>query len=232
MSIAPYLRWCFQVVRFPKILKWVELSSCILWTLLLHHILWKFLLMNWKAVIINFVWRKHEWNHPNLSDDVQVRYWHKSENQIKYMCYIDSKFMGDAAANDLLTNFIDIINNVVGGNHMIHEMLQKDCIEKEQHELFNIGLCSFYIIHSPFKTGTERSGWNIQDIFKGVFTNLNNNPNKKGVLYCNNRERRKIPLILLCNTVWMEETVVADRLVETWDSIIKIVSCWETLPKS
>lgn len=34
--------------------------------------------------------------------------------------------MGDAAANDLLTNFIDIINDVVGGNHMIQVSMQMD----------------------------------------------------------------------------------------------------------
>ena len=50
--------------------------------------------------------------------DVHDCYWSKSENQI-CVCYLDSKFMGHATASDLLTNFIDIINNVDGGSHMM-----------------------------------------------------------------------------------------------------------------
>ena len=71
----------------------------------------------------------------------------KSENQI-CVCYLDSKFMAHGTANDLLTNLIDVVNNADGGYHIIQssvdgpstnwkffEMLQKDCIEKELHEL-------------------------------------------------------------------------------------------------
>ena len=50
--------------------------------------------------------------------DVHDCYWSKSENQIR-VSYLDSKFMGLATANDLLTNFIDIFNNVDVGSHMI-----------------------------------------------------------------------------------------------------------------
>ena len=51
-------------------------------------------------------------------------------------------------------------------------MLQKDPIEKEQHELIDIGSCSLHIIHGAFKTGAEISGRSIKVIFKGVFTIL------------------------------------------------------------
>ena len=50
--------------------------------------------------------------------DVHDCYWSKSENQLR-VSYLDSKFMGLATANDLLTNFIDIFNNVDVGSHMI-----------------------------------------------------------------------------------------------------------------
>ena len=39
-------------MSLQKIFKWAELKSRISLTLLLHDILWKFLLMNWHAVII------------------------------------------------------------------------------------------------------------------------------------------------------------------------------------
>ena len=50
--------------------------------------------------------------------DVHVCYWSSSKNQI-CVCYLDSKFIGHAAANDLLENFSDIINSVDGGKRMI-----------------------------------------------------------------------------------------------------------------
>ena len=39
-------------------------------------------------------------------------------------------------------------------------LLQKDKVEKEQHNLIDIGSCSLHIIHGAFKTGAESSGWN------------------------------------------------------------------------
>ena len=98
------------------------------------------------------------------------------------MRYLDSKFIGHAIANDLLG----------GGNHMnqvsldgsstkwnFYEMLLKDRIEKEQHELTDIESCSLHVIHGAFITGVESSVWNIQAIFKGVFTILHNIPARR-----------------------------------------------------
>ena len=79
--------------------------------------------------------------------------------------------MSHATANDLLENFSDMINNVDGGNRMIElsmdqpsinwkffNLLQKDRVEKEQHNLIDIGSCSLHIIHGASKTGAESSG--------------------------------------------------------------------------
>ena len=120
--------------------------------------------------------------------DVHVCYWSSSKNQI-CVCYLDSKFIGHAAANDLLENFSDIINSVDGGKRMIQismdglsinwkffNLLQKDRVKKEQHNLIDIGSCSLHIIPSAFKTGAESSGWNMKAILKGMFTILHDTP--------------------------------------------------------
>ena len=80
--------------------------------------------------------------------DVHACYLSSSKNQIRVR-YLDSKFMGHATANDPLENFSDVINNVDGGNRMIQvsvdgpstnwkffNLLQKDRVEKEQHNLY------------------------------------------------------------------------------------------------
>ena len=149
------------------------------------------------------------------------------------MRYLDSKFIGHAIANDLLG----------GGNHMnqvsldgsstkwnFYEMLLKDRIEKEQHELTDIESCSLHVIHGAFITGVESSVWNIQAIFKGVFTILHNIPARRKDFIATTGEER-FPLFF-CAIWWVEERIVVDRLVQIWDSIIKIVCYWEKLPKS
>ena len=123
--------------------------------------------------------------------NVHVRYWSSSKNQI-CVRYLDSKFMGHATANDLLENFSDVINNVDGGNRMIQvsmdrpstnwkffNLLQKDRVEKEQHNLIDIGSCSLHIIHGAFKTGAESAGWNMKAILKGAFTILSDTPARR-----------------------------------------------------
>ena len=175
---------------------------------------------------------------------VHVHYLTISENQ-RCVHYLDSKFMCHATVNDLLTNFIGMINNVDDGSHIIQdryikqldvqsnsldgqsnsrkflEMLQKDRIEKEQHKLANIRSCILHIIHSAFKTRTESSGQNIKAIFKGAFTILHDTSAKREDYIAITGEERS-PL-LFCATGCVENAIVADRLIEIWDSIIKIL---------
>ena len=109
-------------------------------------------------------------------------------------------------------------------------LLQKDRVEKEQNNLIHIGSCSLHIMHGAFKTGAESSGWNMKAIPKGLFTFLHDTPaRRKDYISITGEER--FPLFF-CATRWVEDTVVADQLIEIWDSIIKIVRYWEKLPKS
>ena len=123
--------------------------------------------------------------------DVHIRYWTSSKNQI-CASYLDLKLMGHATAYELLENFSDTINNTDGGNRMIQvsmdgpstnwkffNLLKKDCVEKEQHNLTDIGSCSLHIIHGAFKTGAESFGWNMKAILKGAFTVLHDTPARR-----------------------------------------------------
>ena len=100
--------------------------------------------------------------------------------------------MGHATANDLLENFSDVIYNVDGANRMIQvsmngpstnwkffNLWQKDRVDKEQHNLIDIGSCSLHIIHVEFKTGAESSGWNMKAILKGAFTVWHDTPARR-----------------------------------------------------
>ena len=178
--------------------------------------------------------------HGSLNDiiqtcqmDVHLRYWNSSKNQICAR-YLDSKFMGHATANNLLENFSDVLNNVDGGNRTIQvsidgpsanwkffNLLQNDRVEKEQPNLIDIGSCSLYIIHGAFKTGAESCGWNMKVILKGAFTIVDDTPARRED-YISITGEERFPLFF-CTTRCVEDTVVADQLIEIWDSTIKIV---------
>ena len=107
-----------------------------------------------------------------------------------------------------------MINNVEGGNRIIQvsmdgpltnwkffNLLQKDRVEKEQHDLIDIGSCSLHIIHNAFKIGAESSGWNMKAILKGVFSILHDTLARRED-YISITGKERFPL-LFCATRWV-----------------------------
>ena len=66
-------------------------------------------------------------------------------------------------------------------------------------------------------------------ILQQDFTILHDTPRREDYIPVTGEGR--FPLFF-CSTRWVEDTVAADRVIGTWDSIIKIVRYWEKLPKS
>ena len=96
--------------------------------------------------------------------------------------------------------------------------------------MLDIGSCSFHMIHGAFKSEAEKNDWNIKSIFKAAYTTLHNTPVRREDFTSVIGEERHS--LFFCATRWVENTVVADILIEIWDSIAKIVRYWERLPKS
>ena len=80
------------------------------------------------------------------------------------------------------------------------------------------------------KTGGESSGWNMKTILKGAFMILHDTPARREHYISITGEERFS--LFFCATRWVEDTVIADKLIEIWDNIIKIVRYWEKSPKS
>ena len=70
----------------------------------------------------------------------------------------------------------------------------------------------------------------MKAILQGAFTILHDTPVRRED-YISITEKERFSLFF-CATRWVEDTVVADRLIEIWGSIIKNVRHWEKLPKS
>ena len=49
-----------------------------------------------------------------------------------------------------------------------YEIVQ-DRQENMVHLLIDIGSCSLHIVHGSFKTGAEKTGWNLRALFKDSF---------------------------------------------------------------
>ena len=102
-------------------------------------------------------------------------------------------------------------------NWELIEVILKDREEKEQY----VGSCSLHIVHGAFKLGAEKNGWDIILIFKAAYTILHDTPARMEDFISVTPEER-FPLFF-CATHWVEDTVVADRLIEVRESITKIV---------
>ena len=59
----------------------------------------------------------------------------------------------------------------------------KDFVENRTdrmiHALLDIGSCSLHIIHGRFKTGAEKSGWEVKRLLKVTFQVLHNSPARR-----------------------------------------------------
>ena len=86
------------------------------------------------------------------------------------------------------------------------------------------------VIHGAFKTGAESTNWELKNILKGAFNLLHDSPARRDE-FISLTGSDKFPLYF-CMTRWVEDRKVADRLIDIWDNITKIVNWWKKLPKS
>ena len=85
---------------------------------------------------------------------------------------------------DLFKNFTNISDKLFEGkllqpsmdgpslNLKFYEDVSKDRNEKGLHQLMNIGTCGLHTTHGAFKTGAEKSDWNLRSNMKASSTIL------------------------------------------------------------
>ena len=47
------------------------------------------------------------------------------------------------------------------------------------HSLIDVGSCSAHIVNGSFKTGAEKTGWNLKALLKGSFQILHDTPARR-----------------------------------------------------
>ena len=173
--------------------------------------------------------------------DLVLRYWDPVDLRVKVR-YWDSKFLGHSCHLDLLKHYNDAIMNFDSSkiiqvsmdgpsvNHKFYDQLVSYRAEINILQLMIfIGSCGIHIVHGAFKTAFEKTEWAIKGIIKGCFVILHNTPARRAdfitVTSCG-----LFPLFF-CATRWVEDQAPADRLIQIWPNIVKIVKFWLGLPK-
>ena len=173
--------------------------------------------------------------------ELMVRYWDINWNKVKVR-YWNSKFLGHTTHTDLLHHFNDAFSGLdmskmiqvsMDGptvNWKLFEALVSYRSECELPQLINIGSCGLHVINGAFRTGAEATSWDIKGTLKGIFQILHESPARRED-YESVTGAKSYPLYF-CATRWVESKPVADRAVEIWPEIRKLMAFWEKLPKS
>ncbi|XP_066936367.1 uncharacterized protein [Clytia hemisphaerica] len=173
--------------------------------------------------------------------DILIRYFDETDKLVKTR-YFDSCFLGHATSADLKNNLDESVkkldtNKLVqigmdgpNVNLSLLKLVQEERELNQQHRLIDIGSCGIHTIHNAFKVGTESSDWGLKKILKGSFQLFHDSPARRED-YIKKTECKKFPSSF-CATRWIEDRPVADRLVELWPNMVKMVNHWESLSRS
>ena len=110
------------------------------------------------------------------------------------------------------------------------DLLTSDREAEELPKLVNIGSCGLHIIHGAFKTGFESVDWAVKNTLKGCYNLFHDSPARRDD-YVSVSGSDIFPLSF-CATRWVEDQIVADRLLSIWDNVVKVIRFWEKKPKS
>ena len=120
--------------------------------------------------------------------DIHVEYWNDCENKAT-VWYWTSLFLGHTRCDDLVaafqngliefeeTNMIQISMDEPNTNLKLLPEVQN---ERQKNKLSSLIFVNhLHLIHGTFKTGSEKSSWDLHKILKGVFKLLHDSPARR-----------------------------------------------------
>ena len=164
-----------------------------------------------------------------------LRYWSVSQ-QLVCTRYLDSAFFGHGRYDDLLNQFNKLTSKIdkskvyhisMDGpkvNHKFLRALKIDWSKELMHKLIDIGSCNLHIISGAFKTGAEKSGWNIHKTLKGSWQIFHDAPVRRED-YTTVTSSTEFPMFF-CATRWVENEKPANRLIKIWPNIRQLWDWW------
>ncbi len=172
--------------------------------------------------------------------DVHIRYWSEESCMVK-TSYFDSQFMRRANAENLTTAINNSIqSHGITKDRMIHigmdgpntnwlviKLVAEERAELQLPPVEIIGACGLHIISGALHTGVKESGWLIEVILKAMFKLFSDSPARRDVYIKINLSTTFAERF--CATRWVENEPVAERGIDVWDNVVKVVNHYETL---
>ena len=102
--------------------------------------------------------------------------------------------------------------------------------EKELAQLVIIGSCDLHVVNGAFRTGMMETDWDIHKVLHAVWKLFDESPARRDV-YIKETGSEVFPLHF-CKTRWVEDKIVASRVIQIWPDISKVIRHWLSLAKS
>ena len=170
-----------------------------------------------------------------------ITYWDSTRSRVETR-YLTSTFLGHARSDDLLIAFLDctrfldeskILQVSMDGSWINWSYLKALGRRREEYKLpklINIGICDLYVVHRAFKAGAEKTGWQYKELLKSLFSVLNSNPAFR-CEYTQVTGSSVLPL-RFCGAHWIENEAAAQRAIDLWENMHKLVTYWESVENS
>ena len=146
--------------------------------------------------------------------DIHVQYWNEGENKVTVRLWT-SLFLDHTRCDELVaaihnglneleeTNMIQISMDGPNTNLKLLSEVQNQRQKNKLSSFIGIGSCNLYLIHGAFKTGSEKSSWDLHKILKRAFKLLHDSPVRREY-YFNLTGYDEYPL-QFCGTRWVED---------------------------
>ena len=170
--------------------------------------------------------------------DIIVRFFDNGSVKTQYLT---SEFLGHSTAEEMLSYFRNAIKDLDPRKMLqlsmdgpsVNWLLYKNVVQ-ERHDgqfpdLLNIGSCSLHILHRAFQCGAEASGWGMKSILSKLFY-LFHQTSARRADYTTVTGRKTFPK-MFCKVRWVESKPVAERAIDIWPDVEKMLAFWEKKKK-
>ena len=126
-----------------------------------------------------------------------------------------------------LTKLIQISIDDLNSNLKFQSEIKKLRIKDELASLIDIGSCNFHDIHGEFKTCSESANWSLHKVLKVSFTLLHDAPSSQDDYF--NMTGSSECSLKFCQTRWVKDKRLAEKLIKLWSNMIKVFDYWNSL---
>ena len=169
--------------------------------------------------------------------DIYIRYWCERENIVKTK-YYDSQFFNRPNADNIVAGIDNALKNISKAelihismdgpttNWSVYNKIQEIRKEKDLPVLSNLGSCGLHSVSGALGTGLTTSSWPLKKVMKSLFNLFYDSPARRDLYIIINES--KVFALRFCPTRWVENEPVAERAVEVWDPVQKVIQHYAT----